>query len=98
MSLMQERPYWGNKSLRALCVPRRFIDVCSEMNQLDIITMSSLKILFNIVMCLTIARQRLGKHNPAEANARNNRTSISRQRINKYASLIIECKVVTKKC
>jgi hypothetical protein len=36
------------------------------------------------------ARQRLGKHIPAEANQRLNKTSIARQRIGKHASLIIE--------
>jgi hypothetical protein len=36
------------------------------------------------------ARQRLGKHIPARANALNNRTSIARQRISKHASLTIE--------
>jgi hypothetical protein len=46
-----------------------------------------------------IGRQRLGKHIPAGANERNNRTSIARQRISKLASLIIEagfCVVRTK--
>jgi hypothetical protein len=37
-----------------------------------------------------IARQRLDKHIPAEANARDNRTSIVKQRINKHASLTID--------
>jgi hypothetical protein len=37
-----------------------------------------------------IARQRVGKHIPAGANARNNRTSIARQRISKHASITIE--------
>jgi hypothetical protein len=36
------------------------------------------------------ARQRLGKHIPAEAEARNNRTSIDRQRIIQHTSLITE--------
>jgi hypothetical protein len=36
-----------------------------------------------------IARQRLDKHIPAGANARNNMTSIARQRISKHASLAI---------
>jgi hypothetical protein len=36
--------------------------------------------------CIPIARQRLGKHIPAEANARNNREYIARQRISKQAS------------
>jgi hypothetical protein len=40
------------------------------------------------VLCVPIARQRLGKHIPTEANTVNNRTSISR--ISKQASLIIE--------
>jgi hypothetical protein len=44
----------------------------------------------NIVTCIPIARQGVGKHVPAEANARNNRTSIATQRSCKYASLTIE--------
>jgi hypothetical protein len=32
-----------------------------------------------------IAKRRLGKHTPAGANARNNMTSIARQRISKHA-------------
>jgi hypothetical protein len=40
-----------------------------------------------------IARQRLGKHIPAGANARRNRTSIARQRSSKHASLTIEAVV-----
>jgi hypothetical protein len=43
-----------------------------------------------IVTCVPIARQRLDNHIPTEANTRNNRTSIARQRISKHASLIIE--------
>jgi hypothetical protein len=39
----------------------------------------------HIVTYRTIARQRLGKHIPAEANARNNRTSTVSQRISKHA-------------
>jgi hypothetical protein len=39
---------------------------------------------------MPIARQRLGKHIPAEANVRNNRTSIARQRISKHTFLRIE--------
>jgi hypothetical protein len=42
------------------------------------------------VTCIPIARQRLGKHNPAGANARDNRTSIAKQRISIHASLTIE--------
>jgi hypothetical protein len=34
-------------------------------------------------MYKSIARQRLGKHIPAQAYARNNKTSIARQRTNK---------------
>jgi hypothetical protein len=49
-----------------------------------------LRIYFNIVTCILIARQRLGKYISARANARNSRTSIARQRISKYASLTIE--------
>jgi hypothetical protein len=41
-------------------------------------------------MCIPIARQRLCKHIPAEANARNNRTSIARQRISKHTSVTID--------
>jgi hypothetical protein len=37
-----------------------------------------------------IARQRLGKHIPAQAYARNNRTYIARQRTSQHASLTIE--------
>jgi hypothetical protein len=36
-----------------------------------------------------ITMQRLGKHIPVGANARNNRTSTSRTRISKHASLTI---------
>jgi hypothetical protein len=44
----------------------------------------------NIVTCIPIARQRFGKHIRAEANARNSRTCIARQRISKHASLTVE--------
>jgi hypothetical protein len=40
--------------------------------------------------CISIARQRLGKHIAAGANALNGRTPFARQRISKHASLIIE--------
>jgi hypothetical protein len=43
-----------------------------------------------IMKCIPIEKQRLSKHIPTEAKARNNRTSISRQRISKHASLTIE--------
>jgi hypothetical protein len=41
-------------------------------------------------MCIPIARQRLGKHIPAQANSLKNTTSIARQRISKHTSLKIE--------
>jgi hypothetical protein len=41
-------------------------------------------------MCIDIARQRFDKHVQMEANERNNRRSIARQRIRKHASLTIE--------
>jgi hypothetical protein len=44
----------------------------------------------NIVTCIPIARQRLGKHIPERANVRKNRTCIARQRASKHASLKIE--------
>jgi hypothetical protein len=43
-----------------------------------------------IAVCTPIARKRASKHIPAEENARNNRTSIARQRSCKQASLTIE--------
>jgi hypothetical protein len=43
-----------------------------------------------IVTCIPIARQRVGKHIPVEANARNNRLSIPMQRRCKHASLILQ--------
>jgi hypothetical protein len=46
--------------------------------------------LINIVMYKPIARQRLGKHTPAEAYAGNNRTSVAKQRISKQAFTTIE--------
>jgi hypothetical protein len=39
---------------------------------------------------MAIARQRVAKHIPAEAKARNNRTSIGRQRRGKHAFATIE--------
>jgi hypothetical protein len=44
----------------------------------------------HFVACIIIARQRLGKHIPAEAISFNNRTSVARQRSSKYTSLTIE--------
>jgi hypothetical protein len=43
-----------------------------------------------IMMYRPTAWQRLGKHIPAGANARNNRANIARQRISKHASLTTE--------
>jgi hypothetical protein len=43
-----------------------------------------------IVTYRAVVRQRLGKNIPAGANARNNSTSIARQRISKHASLRAE--------
>jgi hypothetical protein len=40
--------------------------------------------------CMSITRQRLGKHIPAHAEARNNSTFIARQKISKHTSLTIE--------
>jgi hypothetical protein len=48
-----------------------------------------LKMTDNIVTCILIAWERLVKHSPAEANVRNIRTSIARQRNSKHLSLII---------
>jgi hypothetical protein len=42
------------------------------------------------VMCIPIARQRLGKHIPAGANARDNRECIARQRCGKHDSSKIQ--------
>jgi hypothetical protein len=43
----------------------------------------------DIVTCTPTARQLLGKHIRAEANARNNRTSVARQLISKHTFLTI---------
>jgi hypothetical protein len=43
-----------------------------------------------IVTCIPIARQRVGRHIPAEANTRNNRMSVARQRSCKHAFLTTE--------
>jgi hypothetical protein len=39
---------------------------------------------------IPIARQRLGKHIPAQAYVRNSRTSIARQMTNRHSSLTVE--------
>jgi hypothetical protein len=44
-------------------------------------------------MCISVARQRLGKHISAGANARKNTTSIARQRIGKHAFLRVDVEV-----
>jgi hypothetical protein len=51
-------------------------------------------------MCIPIARQRLGRHITEEANARNNRASIARQRIRKRLLSNTDCVfcVVRAKC
>jgi hypothetical protein len=61
-----------------------YIDVPPNMQRFKI------EFFLNSVRYRPIAKQRLGKDIPAEANERNNRTSIARQRISKYASLTIE--------
>jgi hypothetical protein len=42
------------------------------------------------VTCIPIARQRFGKHIPAQEYVLNNRTSIARQRISRHTFLTIE--------
>jgi hypothetical protein len=44
----------------------------------------------SIVTCMSIVRQRLGKHIPAEANASSNKSSIVREQVSKHASLTTE--------
>jgi hypothetical protein len=44
----------------------------------------------SIVTCRPIARQRLGKHISAQANSRNDRMSVTRQRMSKHTSLTME--------
>jgi hypothetical protein len=44
----------------------------------------------NIVTCIPIARQRLGKYIPAQANSCKNRTSIASQLVSKHNFLMIE--------
>jgi hypothetical protein len=46
--------------------------------------------LYITVTCMSIARQRLGKHIPVQANSLNSRISIARHRISKHTSLRIE--------
>jgi hypothetical protein len=43
----------------------------------------------SIITCIPVARQRLGKHIPMQANALNNGTSIAKQRRGKHASSTI---------
>jgi hypothetical protein len=56
----------------------------------DIDSVTKVTIRENILWRIDLARQRLGKHIPAEADSRNNRASITRQRIIKDAFLTIE--------
>jgi hypothetical protein len=58
-----------------------------ELSSLRFLAVSSGNFRDNTVTCIPIARQRLGKHISARANARNYRTSIVRQRSSKHASL-----------
>jgi hypothetical protein len=46
--------------------------------------------LLNIVTCIPVATQRLGKRIPAQANSLNNRMSIARQWISKLTSFTLE--------
>jgi hypothetical protein len=46
--------------------------------------------LYITVLCIPIARQRLGKHIPAQANSINNMTFIASHRISKHASVTVE--------
>jgi hypothetical protein len=52
----------------------------------------------SIVVCIPIARQRLGKHIPVRASERKNRTLIVKQRISKHASLRIEAVFSVRPC
>jgi hypothetical protein len=45
---------------------------------------------FYVVRAMPITRQRVAKHIPAEANARNNKTSIARQRRGKQSLSTIQ--------
>jgi hypothetical protein len=47
-------------------------------------------LIHNIVTCIPIARQQLGKHITEQAYARNNITSAAKQRTSEHASLTIE--------
>jgi hypothetical protein len=54
------------------------------------VVLTCVSIVIYIVTCIHNARQRLGKHIPAQAYACNRRASILRQRISKHASLTTE--------
>jgi hypothetical protein len=70
--------------------PRKFY-CCKSVFPIVKIMVSFLRSCYQrIVTCIPIARQRLGNHCPAEANARNSRTSIGRQRIYKQAFSTVE--------
>jgi hypothetical protein len=47
-------------------------------------------VLYDCETLYLLARQKLGKHIPEQAIARNNRTSIAKQRISKHTSFTIE--------
>jgi hypothetical protein len=50
----------------------------------------SASFLWNIVTCIPIVRQWLGKHIPAQAKARNSKISFARRLIRKHTSLTID--------
>jgi hypothetical protein len=56
-----------NKSIRQFKPASIIIPICDSI----------FKIHFNIVTCISIARQQFGKHFPARINAHKNRTSIA---------------------
>jgi hypothetical protein len=64
-------------------------EIRSPEHQIDVLA-AFLRHSSSIVMCIPIVRQVLCKHIPEEANARDNRMSIARQRISNQASLTIE--------
>jgi hypothetical protein len=81
---------YGYKLHYKNCVPEVTVIACAsprtQRHYMSVTTTNNI----NIVTCISTARQRLGKHIPEEANERNNRTYIARERISKHASLTIE--------
>jgi hypothetical protein len=75
--------------LYALSLSTIFSSLVSYWKRLQITNLRR-HVVENIVTCIQIARQRLCKHIPAEAYARNNRTPISMQRISKRTLSTIE--------